>query len=201
MLTSSGEQAGPAKSEFMAAEEIKGILGGRERAEQERIIRWASESLGLRSPATSLDAQGGQLPQSTVVPITTGTAENPVAAKKNIKAFVEEKQPRNAVHFASVVAYFHQFEAADKKETIGPRDLQEAERLSGRERSKKPVTTLHNAAKAGYLDLVGKSTFKINAVGENLVAMALPGSAEGGNGTRKPKKKNARRAPKKQLKR
>jgi hypothetical protein len=35
------------KSDFMAAEEIKAILNGRDKNEQERIIRWVSESLGL----------------------------------------------------------------------------------------------------------------------------------------------------------
>jgi hypothetical protein len=33
-----------AKSDFLAAEEIKKILHGRPKAEQERIVRWVSES-------------------------------------------------------------------------------------------------------------------------------------------------------------
>ncbi len=41
------------KSDFLAAEEIKGILDGREKTEQERIIRWVSESLDLAIGARS----------------------------------------------------------------------------------------------------------------------------------------------------
>src|SRR5438093_10115480 len=52
---SSQQNPGGQKSDFMAAEEIKAILQGREKAEQERIIRWVTESLSL----TAIPARGG----------------------------------------------------------------------------------------------------------------------------------------------
>jgi hypothetical protein len=190
----------PVKSDFMAAEEIRGILHGREKAEQERIIRWASESLNLTLPSTQPTATDAHLrtPLPAIPPLVH-TGQPGSGAKKDIKAFVEEKKPKSAVHFVTVVAYFHHFEAAEKKETIVPNDVQEAARLCSRPRFETPTIPLNNAVGLGYLDRVEKSTFKINAVGENLVAMALPGSAAVQNGGRKPKKAAHKKKPKKQV--
>lgn len=55
------------KSDFLAAEEIKGILHGRERPEQERIIRWVNESLNLAVLPARATAQT-PLPVSTTQP-------------------------------------------------------------------------------------------------------------------------------------
>lgn len=49
-MTSSDPKESP-KSDFLAAEDIKEILAGREKAEQERIVRWVSESLRFWSHA------------------------------------------------------------------------------------------------------------------------------------------------------
>ena len=38
--------------------------------------------------------------------------------------------------------------------------------------------TLNNAKNQGYLDSAERGAFQINSVGENLVAMTLPGGAE-----------------------
>jgi hypothetical protein len=55
-------------------------------------------------------------------------------------------------------------------------DLQEATRKSGRERLKRPDQTLRNAHMLGLLDKGDEpGTFCVNTVGENLVAMTLPG--------------------------
>jgi hypothetical protein len=176
------------KSDFMAAEEIKRILSGRDKAEQERIIRWAKESVGL-SVATN---EGVQLPPQ--MPTLAGapgqvSQQPPSPRAKDIKTFVDEKKPKNDVQFAAVVAYFHQFEAPEgqRKEAINPSDLQEGARLSGRDRFRKPVVPLNNAATLGYLDRAGGGLFRINAVGENLVAMSLPGIERKGKGKKPPK--------------
>jgi collagenase-like PrtC family protease len=83
------------------------------------------------------------------------------------------------VQFAVVVAYFHRFEApeAQRKNFITTEDLQEAARLAVWPRKKQPSVTLNNAIKQGYLDRGERGTYRLNAVGENLVAMALPGAA------------------------
>jgi hypothetical protein len=78
------------------------------------------------------------------------------------------------------VAYFYRFEAppAERRDSITGEILQEAARLAGRKRLTHPRVTLNNAKAAGYLDGAAPGEFTINSVGENLVAMTLPGAAE-----------------------
>src|SRR6476661_2945935 len=81
----------------------------------------------------------------------------------------QETQQRCSVRRSG--ASYHAFEAAEHKLEISPSDLLEAARLSGRFRLKRPITTLHNAVRRGYLDKGGgRGSFRINTVGENLVA-------------------------------
>jgi len=118
--------------------------------DQERIIRWAREKLGL-TPAPPIAAQEkvAKFTGQVATPATTQTQ-----AIKNLSSFVKEKNPQNDVQFAATVAYFHRFEAApDKRKTeINADDLQDATRLAPRKRFKYPGQTLRNAHNLGLLD-------------------------------------------------
>ncbi len=136
-----------------------------EKTDQERIIRWAREKLGL----------------------SIKTGENPPSAPpggsstggKDLRTFVAEKSPTSDNQFAATVAYYYRFEAskAEQRETITKKDLQDACRLAGRQRLRDPDQTLRNAQNVGLLDKAGTGAFSINSVGENLVAMTLPGQS------------------------
>jgi len=93
---------------------------------------------------------------------------------------VAEKAPASENQFAAVVAYYYRFEAPpeQRRNTIGGADLQEAARLAGRKRLSNPRQTLKNAKALGYLDNPARGEFSINTVGENLVAMTLPGGVD-----------------------
>lgn len=153
--------------------------------EQQRIFRWAVEKLGLKAPPGGMQSPSPQFtpsvregPRVTAPLLLTGT--------QDIRSFVAAKQPRSDIQYAATVAYYHQFEApaAEKKACIGKDDLQEAARKTGRERFKRPDQTLRNAHALGLLDKGDEAgTFCLNTVGENLVAMTLPG-----NGTAQPKR-------------
>ena len=57
-----------------------------------------------------------------------------------------------------------------------------------------PAQTLRNAKNLGYLDGGSPGEFAVNSVGENLVAMTLPGNSEAGiKGKRAKTKKNGRK--------
>ncbi|MBI4658539.1 MAG: hypothetical protein HY735_06770 [Verrucomicrobia bacterium] len=193
------------KSDFLAAEEIKGILQGREKAEQERIIRWVTESLGLMIMAPEASAHAATRPAPTpaqsFVHLGESSAPTPASAK-NIKSFVGERKPKSDMQFAAVAAYFHRFESPDRKDTINAADLQEASRLARGYGFKKPLVTLNNSVRQGYFDRASRGQFRLNAVGENLVAMALPGT--GGelppNTTRRSGRNQARKRRKMQSK-
>lgn len=149
-----------------------------EQSDQERIIRWACEKLGISIVPPASNTPPKQLPpsgitgHSSVVPTIL-----PPGTKTDIKSFVNSKKPANDMQFSTTVAYFYTFEApeAQRKESIGSEDLQDACRQLGRERLQNPGQTLRNACYNGLLDKASdRGSFKINTVGENLVAVTLP---------------------------
>ncbi|MDB6067857.1 MAG: hypothetical protein JWR26_4065 [Pedosphaera sp.] len=191
------------KSDFMAAEEIKSILGSREKPEQARILRWVTESLGIAlvPSASPSHLTTGQV-AATDTPTPLAGQHHVVATRAaNIKSFTDIKQPKSDMQFAAVVAYYYAFEAPEeqRKESITGSDLNEAARHSGRKRYSNPGVPLNNAMAQGYLDRAGSGQFRLNAVGENLVAMALPGSPGDGsqNGARRAKKKQIKKTSRK----
>ncbi len=161
---------------FDAAKAIIETLRGLDKTHQERAIRFASEWLDLRPPS-----QSQPLVVSQVQPGATPAAPSSQGIRvhtKDIKQFVAEKAPKSDQQFAAVVAYFHKFEAPEpqKKEAIGAKDLTDAARLADRKRPSKPLATLNNAKNSGYLDTTEPGKFRISTVGENLVAVTLPGN-------------------------
>jgi hypothetical protein len=95
------------KSDFMAAEEIKAILHGRDKIEQEQIIRWVSESLRLTGSPSIL--AGTTAPPATAPAVPPAYAQPlgaPLQRSKDIKTFVNERNPKSDVQFAAVAAYF-----------------------------------------------------------------------------------------------
>lgn len=173
-------------------------LNGFSPEEQERILRWAREKIGLAPAARTLpDIRTPQLPSPGVPPRPAEPAAQPqvLASGKDLKTFVTGKNPKNDVQFAATVAYFYRFESLpeQRKSEIDAAILQDASRLAGRERFKNPRVTLNNAKNLGLLDGGSEAgKFAINTVGENLVAMTLPGQADGSGRKRKPNKSGKR---------
>jgi hypothetical protein len=140
-------------------------------------LRWVAESLEI--PLI------GPRPSQVESPMASGSSEagttsTPRAgAALDIKTFMENKKPKSDTHFVAATAYYYRFEAPtdEKKESINAEILQDAARLAGRARFVTPLVTLNNAKKQGYVDAAERGAFKINSVGENLVAMTLPGAA------------------------
>ncbi len=176
-MTQQAQQQGAIDNELDGAKAIVETLKGLEKEKQERAMRFASEILGLDAPAvppvsgTPAPAGQGHLP----VEKTDPSSPAPVV---DIKQFTTSKAPSTDQQFAVVVAYYYRFEAPaeERKEVIGAKDLKEAVRLvGGRKQPTDATMTLNNAKNSGYLDTAGRGNFRINAVGENLVAMTLPG--------------------------
>jgi hypothetical protein len=141
-----------------------------DKPDQERIIRWAREKLGLNISQQPLTQS---LPQ-TPTQINQQLPENRAV---DLKSFINEKNPTSDMQFAATVAYYYKFEAPEnqRKDTIDSDTLQDAARLANRKRLSKPSQTLINASFNGMIDKTdAKGVYKINTVGENLVAMTLP---------------------------
>ena len=176
-----------------AVRTIAAALSGFSPEEQERILRWVREKVGLApNPRTVPEIR---VPQPPLVkparpPELAETPQAP-ASGKDLKSFATSKNPRSDVQFAATVAYFYRFEAPpeQRKNEIDSAALQDACRLAGRARLPHPSMTLTNAKNQGLIDK-GSETGKyaINTVGENLVAMTLPGQADGSGKSKKTKK-------------
>jgi hypothetical protein len=158
--------------------------------EQERIIRWAMEKLGLeKHPVFPIIPP----PQAPEYPARHNQSTND-GTPKDLKSFVIDKNPASDMQFATVVAYYYKFEAhsTTRKDSINAEILQDATRLSGRTRLTKPVQTLVNASFNGLLDKADeKGAYKINTVGENLVAMTLPQSTNSKSSKPKPRSRKS----------
>lgn len=143
---------------------------------QQRILRWVSEGLGVTfgTAAVQVPSSAAALVQQKQFPAAPGVSGT------DIKSFVISKAPKSDNQFAAVVAYYYRFEASpsERRDTIDGTLLQEAARLAGRKRFSNPRNTLNNAKNVGYLDGTAPGIFSINSVGENLVAMTLPGGGE-----------------------
>lgn len=180
----------PKPDDFDAVRLVVQTLEPFEEKDRLRIIRWACEKLNVSAPEILSPKNSASSTTSSDIP---SHAHGPAHTKaKDINAFINEKAPKTDMQFAAVVAYYYRFEApeSERKESVSGPDLQDACRLSNRDRLGRPAQTLVNAFTAGYFDKSEHGKYRLNTVGENLVAMVLPASDSG-------KKQNARK-PRKQ---
>ncbi|HUT53689.1 MAG TPA: hypothetical protein VM658_09875 [bacterium] len=184
---------------FDAAKSITNALKGLEKSDQERALRWAAESLGIH--LSGMSNRSVAQPTAPVMQAHGETSPQNLASaqSKDIKTFVEEKRPKSDNQYSTVVAYYYRFEAPEdqRRETIDGDTLQESTRLSGWKRLTSPSVTLNKALQQGYLDRSERGQFKINTVGENLVAMTLPGS--GNESASAPRNRKSRKKPAKKV--
>jgi len=160
--------------------------------DQSRILRWTAEKLGLGEVAHPVSSGSG-----APAPAAAGRDTTKVSGTAtDIKSFVAQKKPKNDSQFAAVVAYYHRFEAPEKKDSITQADLLDACRLAVYPRPPAPGQTLRNAVNAGLLDRADRGAYTVNSVGENLVAVTLPGdgtaSSDSSARQRAPRKKRPR---------
>ncbi len=150
--------------------------------DQERIVRWALEKLGISSAPTAPPAPAAS--HQSPPPQTQTHAPSQLSGSScgDIKSFVTEKSPSSDNQFAATVAYYYEFEAPpeERQESISAQELQDACRKVGRARLGDPGKTLRNAHDVGLLDKGSeRGTYRVNTVGENLVAVTLPSSGSG----------------------
>jgi hypothetical protein len=165
-----------AADDFDAAKAIYEKLKDVPQERQEKILRWVCESLGIALPTRYIEKPGppssiDQLPESP-----SETEQQPI----DIKSFITSKKPRNDMQFAAAVAYYYRFVAKpdERLETINAEGLQNASRQARGGALHNPKATLNNAVASGFLDRAERGSFRLNTVGENLVAMTLPGDAK-----------------------
>lgn len=172
-----------------AVRNIVATLEQFENQDRERILRWVKEKLGMKDQTLqSLVTQ----PQHEVA-TEQQTHKIPIGVQ-DIKTFINGKSPKNDNEFITAVAYFYRFIASEeeKKENIGTPEVVDACRKVPWKQPTRPNQALINTEKAGYLDKVSSGIYKINSVGENLIAMVLTGQLERPKKSLKRTKKNVK---------
>jgi hypothetical protein len=132
-----------------------------------------------------------RVPKSAPSITSTGpSGEQARVRKTSIRDLKDEKKPESSNQMAALVAYYlsEVAESDESKQTVNTADLERYFKQAGFKLPKVMSGTLPNAAAAGYFDAVGNGQYRLNAVGYNLVAHALPRLSSA-----TPKKKKAKK--------
>lgn len=167
-----------------AIDQIVGALEALEEASRLTAIRAACEHLGLvlQQPALTAPTTGALHPTPPHNSPAPPHAPAPgTAALRDIRSLKEQKQPNNSFEMACIAAYYLESIApeAERKSEITTADLEKYFRQAEYPLPKKIAQVLIDAKGAGYFDSAGRGTYKLNAVGHNLVVHKLP-RANGG---------------------
>lgn len=132
---------------------------------QSVAIRAAVDHLGLQFPGSSSGPGFAADLGATALPAST-----------DIKSLKVEKQPKSAIQMACVVAFYLKERApvAERRNTITAGDIDNYFRQAAYPLPKVLSQLLPDAKNAGYFDPVSPGTYRLNAVGYNLVAHSLP---------------------------
>ncbi|MCH8147635.1 MAG: hypothetical protein IH987_06510 [Planctomycetes bacterium] len=169
------QTSGKDATDFEAAQDIAIILRDRDKDEQERILRWVSESLQLPSAAVgpprhnTVSIRGG--PQD--VHIATNDRKLSFADRETLspKAFLHEKQPKTDIERVACLAYFlAYYRDTPHFKTL---DISKLNTEAAQLKFSNPAHTVANATKGGLVAPAGKGAKQISAIGERFVD-ALP---------------------------
>jgi hypothetical protein len=135
---------------------------------------------GIPAASTESVEQKSRRTPSEELPDVVPSAPTKPAAIMDIRTLKEQKKPASARQMACIVAFYLQelAPAPEKKESVNASDLDKYFKQAGFKLPGKMSQVLIDLKAAGYLDIVARGEYKLNAVGYNLVAHNLPGSAE-----------------------
>jgi hypothetical protein len=152
-----------------AIDEIVAALSSLDEKARPTAIAAACAHMGLDRPAVSTGA-----PLSP--PLSSPRPSSPPQRPTDIRSLKEEKQPENAKEMACVVAYYLQQLAPDseRKDTVTTDDMAKYFKQAHFPLPKQIRQLLIDARHSGYFDPADRGTYRLNAVGYNLVAHALP---------------------------
>jgi hypothetical protein len=179
-MTQTAPTAAETKSPLDAAQKIVAELQGMDPESQSLALQFAMQTLKLTPPTAHPTAAAATAHPHAAHTHAAATAPGQAT---DIKSFTAAKAPQSDQQFTAVVAYYYQFEAkpSERKDAIDAETMKEAARLAGRPQVERWAMTLTNAKNAGYLNPAGDGKYTLSSVGENLVAITLPGKVWGGS--------------------
>lgn len=193
-----------AADEYEVLRLIVGALEKLPTPDQQRVLRWAQEKLGLPRMAIPSSSRDASLEDHSHEQPSTAAAVAP-AGTVDIKTFIATKNPLSDMQFGATVAYYYRFAAPAgvQKQSITAEDLQDACRQTGWEKFTKTKArqTLINAYHQGLLERGERGAYMVSTVGENLVAVALPATDSQARPRNEKRKRKGKKSSKGRVKR
>jgi hypothetical protein len=148
-----------------------------------RVLTSALALLGMRMPqmGTQLpdtSSQGVDRSRSAQETTDQGASVESGGALKptDIKTLREQKMPKSDIEMAALMAYYleHHAPKADRRDYVTADDIKTYFKQAQYRLPRHAGQTLRNAKNAGYLEPLERGRFRLNPVGYNLIAHALP---------------------------
>lgn len=156
--------------ELKAIQTVLTALSGLRGEARSRVVEYVFKRLGLMSEAVpiSTSVNDYQLPTPADIARSTST--------KDIRSLTHDKAPRSSIEMAALVAYYLSEVAPppDRKGEITAEDIKKYFKQASFRLPGSSQMTLVNAKNAGYLDSSAPGRYRLNPVGYNLVAHAMP---------------------------
>ena len=168
-----------ADPEVSAIRTVLGALEPLNADARERVIGFVFHRLGVSwsgaLPGAPQVRSRADLAAATPTPIR-GTESRP----GDIRTLRQQKNPRSAIEMTALVAYYLENLAppGERKGEFSGTDLVRYFKQAGFPLPKSPHMALINTKNAGYIDGAGRGLYRLNPVGHNLVAHALPREGE-----------------------
>jgi len=172
------------KSLGQAIDEIVGALTALDENARLIAVKAACDTLGINNPGIGFAVPIAHPPMAssgTTVQSAGGDAGS--YATVDIRSLKDQKRPATSFEMACLVAYYLRSIAQgdDRKDAITTVDLEKYFRQAEYPLPKKIGQVLIDAKAAGYFDSAGRGSYKLNAVGHNLVVHKLPRSSDPAN--------------------
>jgi hypothetical protein len=157
--------------ELQAITAILDALDGLDGEAIQRVLDYVFDRLSIvRGSRVEVSMANADAPRSPLLPQANG------GRVLSIRDLKEEKKPTSSNQMAALVAFYlsELVQDHERKFAISSADIEKYFKQAAFKLPKSVAQTLPNAAAAGYFDSVGAGQYKLNPVGYNLVAHALP---------------------------
>ena len=157
------------------AESIKTLMQTLEPLEEDirkSVIEYVIKRFNINYALPSSKQNLGAAQQEDLLKIAQKSTTDSV----DIRQLKENKSPKSAIEMAVLAVYYlsHVAPQGERKQTVGPKDVTNCFKMAKFKLPSDTSITLTNAKNAGYLELVQRGHYKLNAVGYNLIEHNLP---------------------------
>lgn len=156
---------------------------------RERVIGFVFHRLGVSWPGAPLSSPHDRPRAELPTPISSASRGIELRPA-DIRSLREQKNPHSAIEMTALVAYYLENLAppGERKTEFSRTDLVRYFKHAAFPLPKSPDMTLVHTRNAGYIDAAGRGLYRLNPVGHNLVAHALPREGEADKPAKGPKK-------------